>query len=105
WVNHIDTMEQLKMELSTREDPINTYRKEGSQMFEEMTMGIRETTAKFLINAHFSVVNKTETTKPAIVISQTNAPKTVTKEKTVGRNEPCICGSGRKYKNCCGKNK
>ena len=105
WVNHIDTMEQLKTELSTREDPINTYRKEGSQMFEEMTMGIREATAKFLINAHFSVVNKTETTKPAIVISQTSAPKSATKEKTPGRNEMCSCGSGRKYKNCCGRNK
>ena len=104
WVNHIDTMEQLKTELSTREDPINTYRKEGSEMFDEMTAGIRENTAKFLVNARFSVVQRTETEKPAIVINSTNAPRPVKKDQKVGRNDPCPCGSGRKYKNCCGKN-
>lgn len=106
WVNHIDTMEQLKTELSTREDPINTYRKEGSEMFDEMSLGIRENTAKFLINAKFNVVKqKQEVQKPTIVINNTNTNKTISKEKVVGRNDPCPCGSGRKYKNCCGKGK
>ena len=75
------------------------------EMFEEMTEGIRENTAKTLIRTQVGVKHQImDTTKPTIIIDNTSAARAINKEKPVGRNEKCPCGSGRKYKNCCGKN-
>ena len=107
WVEHIDAMTILKREILTRTDPVNTYKKEGFDMFEDMLSRIRDNTAKFMIKAKFRVdIRKIEPQKPNIVanaIPAQNATKVNAKRK-IGRNDPCPCGSGKKYKDCHGKN-
>ena len=109
WVEHIDAMTIMKREIMTRTDPVTTYKQEGFEMFEDMLERIRENTAKFIIRAKFKVnIQKIEKdTKPQQNIIANATPvetKTfVNKSKKVGRNDPCPCGSGKKYKDCCGK--
>ena len=110
WVEHIDAMQILKREILTRTDPVTTYKQEGFEMFEDMSRRIRENTAKFLIKARFKVnIQKVgEPTKPNIIANAQpvdKASKTVKNtERKIGRNEKCWCGSGKKYKDCHGKN-
>ncbi len=113
WIDHIDAMDKLKRGISLRsyanEDPINAYKKEGMEMFEEMTASIQEETVRILLNAQFNVErpkpvqeSKTYVTSGGALPTGPAAP--VHAQKKVGRNDPCPCGSGKKYKNCCGKN-
>ena len=110
WVEHIDAMQILKKEILTRTDPVTTYKQEGYDMFENMRNLIRENTAKFMIKVRFKVnIEKAkEPPKPNIIANATpvdSASKTVKNtSKKIGRNDPCPCGSGKKYKDCCGKN-
>ncbi|MBQ0017448.1 MAG: preprotein translocase subunit SecA [Clostridiales bacterium] len=107
WVEHIDSMTIMKHEILTRTDPINAYKQEGFDMFENMISSIRENTAKMILNAKIEkVVQKPmEQQKKNIVANATpvdKQSKTVKNTKReVGRNDPCPCGSGKKYKNCC----
>ncbi len=109
WVEHIDAMTIMKREIMTRTDPIVAYKQEGYDMFEHMIETIRSNTAKIMLNAELERIIKKpiEPQKKNIVANATPVDKqsrTVRKtEKTVGRNDPCPCGSGKKYKNCCGK--
>ena len=108
WMDHIDTMDILKKEIGLQayggHDPVIEYKREGYDMFEKMIEKINEDTCTFLLNVKINqppemkVQNKVQT--------QTNQKTTVQakNEKLVGRNDPCPCGSGKKYKNCCGKN-
>lgn len=130
WMDHIDAMDQFRRGIGLRalgqRDPINEYRVEGFDMFETMVDSIREETVYMLF--HIKVESKVEQREvkdvranidadgnPVAVAGapgrniKTNAnagekPMPVHAEKKVGRNEPCPCGSGKKYKNCCGKN-
>ncbi len=110
WVEHIDAMQILKKEILTRTDPVTTYKQEGFDMFESMRDRIRENTAKFMIKVRFKVDVQQVITpaKQNIVANATpveNASKTIKNtQKKIGRNDPCPCGSGKKYKDCCGKN-
>ncbi|QXM05197.1 preprotein translocase subunit SecA [Crassaminicella indica] len=110
WMDHIDAMDQLRQGISLRaygqEDPVRAYQMEGFDMFEAMIASIQEDTLKHL----FNVTVQTETERKQVVkVTGTSGPdapvgkKPVTKEKRVGRNDPCPCGSGKKYKKCCGK--
>ena len=122
WMNHIDSMDELKNGIGLRaygqQDPVVKYRMEGMDMFEEMTANIKIDVVKILMNirkqgevrrqetakitgAALEAINSVDGGKAIDV----NENKTVVNEgPKIGRNDPCPCGSGKKYKNCCGKN-
>jgi len=113
WIDHIDAMEQLKQGISLRavgnEDPVRAYQIEGFDMFGEMIRNIQEDTLKYLF--HATVETRTERTSSVKVTAESGGGDTVSaskpsakKEVKVGRNDPCPCGSGKKYKKCCGAN-
>ena len=111
WMDHIDAMDQLRQGIGLRAvgqvDPVRAYAQEGFDMFEEMNESIKEDTTKMLFHIYnpekvkrVRVAKEVETVNPD---TGKQAPF-VRKSKKVGRNDPCPCGSGKKYKNCCGKN-
>ena len=106
WMDHIDAMDELRNGMGLRaygqRDPVVDYRNEGFDMFSEMTEAIREDTAKLVLCAR---IERKEDVKRTKVAEESNAPakKTVRGSGVVGRNSPCPCGSGKKYKQCCGK--
>ena len=111
WIDHIDSMDQLRKGISLRQygqvDPVVEYKKEGFEMFEDLTAAIQDDTITLLLKAELQKIPpKTEEKKDL----QTNRPmgpvmpKKVAKQD-IGRNDPCPCGSGKKYKNCCGQGK
>lgn len=114
WVDHIDAMDQLRQGIGIRaygqRDPVVEYKREGYDMFEEMVNGIQEETISMLYHLKIEEDTKLKRERVAkpIKASHGNEPvkqQTVVKNtKKVGRNDPCPCGSGKKYKNCCGKN-
>ena len=131
WMDHIDNMDRLKDGIGLRaygqKDPVVQYRMEGGQMFDEMVASIQLDVAKIML--HISKMQKTAQRENSVNIVSTgfddsaikeinngtnvNAVKNASESKPepirnsspkVGRNDPCPCGSGKKYKNCCGKN-
>ena len=114
WIEHIDAMDKLKRGISLRaygnEDPLISYKKEGLEMFEELTASIQEDTVKYLLKIEVEKVQRQEPrrTAPENYVAQGGSlnaeQRTVVKTSAPGRNDPCPCGSGKKYKNCCGKN-
>jgi len=109
WIEHIDSMDRLKRGISLRaygnEDPLISYKKEGLEMFEDMTASIQEETVKFLLKIEVEKVPTRVERKNFVENggSLENRPHTVVNNVDVGRNDPCPCGSGKKYKNCCGR--
>ena len=126
WMDHIDNMDELKKGIGLRgygqKDPVVQYRLEGTEMFDDMIEDIRIDVIKILLNIRKKEgpIQRTETTKvtgagledTAINLVDGNISekeggmnKTIVNEgPKVGRNDPCPCGSGKKYKNCCGRN-
>ncbi|NCB48711.1 MAG: preprotein translocase subunit SecA [Clostridia bacterium] len=108
WMGHIDTMEILKKEIGLQayggHNPLVEYKREGFDLFDEMVEKIREDTCTYLLN--FPLDKITLIKKPDRPMQmQTNQKFVQAKSsKVVGRNDPCPCGSGKKYKHCCGKN-
>ncbi|MGB3367867.1 MAG: preprotein translocase subunit SecA [Acidaminobacteraceae bacterium] len=105
WIDHIDAMDQLKQGISLRavgnEDPVRAYQMEGFEMFNDMTSNIQLDTLKYLFNVTMNV--NTTRKKAAVVTNEGNVEKKpIRREHKVGRNEQCPCGSGKKYKKCCG---
>ena len=127
WMDHIDDMDELKNGIGLRayaqKDPVVQYRLEGADMFDEMIEALKDDVAKIMLNIQKKEENvkRSETAEitgagledTAInLVDGTVKPKEgglnktiVNDEPKVGRNDPCPCGSGKKYKNCCGKNK
>lgn len=112
WMDHIDNMDHLKQGIGLRAykqmDPIQAYQMEGSAMFEEMIEGIKLDTVKFLY--HIQIQKPVERERVAEETSASHGgdegdvkKQPVRNENKVGRNDPCPCGSGKKYKNCCGR--
>lgn len=111
WMDHIDAMDELKKGIYLRsmgqKDPVVEYRFEGFAMFDEMIASIREDTVRMILTVH---VRREEAPKREQVMKPDaeNAGSKTTIKKTasqkVGRNDPCPCGSGKKYKKCCGAN-
>jgi preprotein translocase subunit SecA len=112
WMDHIDNMDHLKQGIGLRAykqlDPIQAYQMEGSAMFEEMINGIKLDTIKFLF--HIQVQKPVERERVAEETSASHGEggseakkQPVRNEPKVGRNDQCTCGSGKKYKNCCGR--
>jgi len=110
WIDHIDDMEQLKHGIGLRaygqRDPVMMYKFEGFDMFEEMIASIRESTLKLIFHAKVSApVERVQVAKPITPAGDnTLAPKQAKSNDKIGRNDPCPCGSGKKYKKCCGQN-
>ncbi len=122
WMDHIDAMDELKDGIGLRaygqQDPVVKYRIEGMDMFEEMVLDIKHDVVKILMNLRKQEdVKREEAAKITGAALQainsldngeqikTEVNKTVVNEgPKVGRNDPCPCGSGKKYKNCCGRN-
>ena len=110
WIEHIDAMDQLKHGIGLRaygqQDPVMMYKFEGFDMFEEMIASIRESTLKLIFHAKVSApVERVQVANPIKPSSDgTLAKKQARSGDKVGRNDPCPCGSGKKYKKCCGAN-
>ncbi len=110
WMSHIDDMDQLRQGIGLQaygqRDPLVEYKMSGYQMFDEMAAAIREDTVRILF--HIRVEQKVER-EPAAKVTGTNkdesSPKAPVKkvEAKVYPNDPCPCGSGKKYKQCCGR--
>ncbi len=110
WMNHIDDMEQLRQGIGLQaygqRDPLVEYKMSGYEMFDEMTSGIQEDTVRLLM--HVKIEEKAEREEVAQVTG-TNKDESLAKkpvQRTVEKvypNDPCPCGSGKKYKQCCGR--
>jgi len=106
WIDHIDAMEQLKQGIGLRavgnEDPVRAYQIEGFDMFNEMTENIQLDTVRLLYNVN--VETDTTRKKVAVVTNEGGeiSKKPIKRGVKIGRNDPCPCGSGKKYKKCCG---
>ena len=109
-MNHIDDMEQLRqgigLQAFAQRDPVVEYKMQGFNMFDEMIAGIREDTVKIML--HIRIEEKVEREQVAQPMS-TNKDDTAVKapkkraDDKVYPNDPCPCGSGKKYKHCCGR--
>ncbi|HEY8436768.1 MAG TPA: preprotein translocase subunit SecA [Haloplasmataceae bacterium] len=110
WMNHIDIMDGLRQSIGLRaygqSNPLYEYQQEGFELFEEMIAGINDDVFRYVIRAHIqSNLQREEVAKPTHASSGSKEIKRqpVRKTNKVGRNDPCPCGSGKKYKYCCGK--
>ena len=110
WMDHIDAMDQLRQGIGLRAvgqiDPVRAYAEEGFDMFEAMNESIREETVRIMY--HVQNPEKMERKQVAKEVKTVNPDSGVQEpirrtEKKIGRNDPCPCGSGKKYKHCCGK--
>ena len=112
WMDHIDAMTDLRQGIGLRAyaqtDPIIAYKKESLEMFEEMISAIQEETVRRLYSVRLRKNEEVKRERVAKTTSESvggdgTVKKQPRKVKKIGRNEPCPCGSGKKYKNCCGR--
>ena len=113
WMEHIDAMSDLRQGIRLRAyaqtDPIIAYKKESLEMFEEMIAAIQDETVRQLYSVRWQKNEEVKRQRVANATSESvvgdgTVKKQPRKVKKIGRNEPCPCGSGKKYKNCCGRN-
>ncbi len=114
WMDHIDAMDELRRGMHLRaygqRDPIVEYRLEGFDMFDEMIASIKEDTVRMLLTIRIRTEEepkREQVAKPTAMSGggdDTLRKEPVKNKKKVGRNDPCPCGSGKKYKKCCGAN-
>ncbi|WP_244833672.1 preprotein translocase subunit SecA [Clostridium sp. BJN0001] len=122
WMDHIDNMEHLKQGIGLRAfnqiDPTQAYQQEGSEMFDDMIKSIKEETIKLLFHVRIEkapererMAKETSAVHNESPSESQNGPSKSLKQpavnpyKSIGRNDPCPCGSGKKFKNCCGRGK
>ena len=109
WMDHIDAMDQLRQGIGLQalgqKDPVVAYRNMGFDMFDEMVLGIREQTVRniFHVTVRMAPQQREQLAKP-VEVAGDDKQKPKRTDKKPGRNDPCPCGSGLKYKNCCGRN-
>jgi len=110
WMDHIDAMEELKRGIYLRSyaqrDPVVEYRIEGFAMFDEMIAAIREDTARLVLTVKVRIeepLEREQVMKPDAENAGSHTTVKKSASEKVGRNDPCPCGSGKKYKKCCGK--
>ena len=110
WMDHIDAMDQLRDGIGFRaysgKNPVTEYQIEATQMFEELNHLIREDTVRRVFQTKIQVnVERVQVAKPVdtrVGGDGPRQPRRVKPSQKVGRNDPCPCGSGKKYKNCHG---
>ena len=99
WKEHLLRLDQLRQGISLRayaqKDPLNEYKREAFMMFEQLLGGLRETTTMVLAHVELRPPESEE------LVQEAKAPTMLNRK--IARNELCPCGSGRKYKHCCGK--
>ena len=107
WMDHIDAMDQLRQGIGLRaygqHDPVVEYRNDSYDMFEAMTNTIREQTSKLVLSVRVRRDEEVKREKVAEETSTGDKPQTVKGKGVVSKNALCPCGSGKKYKRCCGK--
>ena len=109
WMDHLDEMEHVKREIGLRaygqHDPVMEYRNVGSELYEGMLDSIKKDTVRYVLTAQPRIkIEREQVAKPMDTGGDGSLSKTKTAKKKPGRNDPCPCGSGKKYKHCCGKN-
>ena len=118
WIEHIDAMDVLRRGIGLRgygqQDPVIAYKQEGFQMFDDMINLIREDTIAYLVRINIQKVPERSAAPRQLITNrdgggekvkvkpQAKKPAQPEATRKVGRNDPCPCGSGEKYKNCCG---
>jgi len=119
WMDHIDAMDQLRQGIGLRaigqEDPVRAYQIEGFDMFDEMIQSIQEETLNYIYGFQVRIEAQPIERKQMVDMdkleqkggseAEEEGPKQVKTDKVVGRNDLCPCGSGKKYKKCCGKDR
>ena len=115
WVEHLETMEYTRSSVNLRaygqREPLIEYKKEGLRLFREMEILFKEQVVSLIKTMNGGVDSSSvqvEEEKPALILSSSDGNDTPTirrSEAKIGRNDPCSCGSGKKYKNCHGKDK
>lgn len=108
WMDHLDYMNMLRNEIGLRaygnHDPVIAYKEEGYELFDKMITTIREEVATFLMHVRIDIQPIIQKTKPVVMVDNNPEKSNAkTNKSVVGRNDSCPCGSGKKYKNCCGK--
>lgn len=119
WMDHIDAMDQLKQGIGLRaigqDNPVRAYQIEGFDMFDAMVESIQEDTVEYVYGFELKPRQEVQLVRKSVVdmdklqekgagdTSEDSSSKTIVKDNKVGRNDPCPCGSGKKYKNCCGR--
>ncbi|MBU3229090.1 preprotein translocase subunit SecA [Clostridium algidicarnis] len=110
WMDHIDNMDHLKQGIGLRaykqQDPTQAYQFEGSTMFEEMIYNIKHDTVRYLLQVQAERAPEREKVVKEVSTNYEDSSvrkEPIKKEEKIGRNDPCKCGSGKKYKNCCGR--
>ncbi|PRR83131.1 preprotein translocase subunit SecA [Clostridium vincentii] len=116
WMDHIDNMDHLKQGIGLRafkqQDPVQAYQMEGSEMFEEMIQNIRLDTVRYMFHVQMEKAPERERVAQETGASHVGSgdaeskptkKEPIRKKVEIGRNQPCPCGSGKKYKNCCGR--
>lgn len=117
WMDHIDAMDQLRQGIGLRaigqEDPVRAYQIEGFDMFDEMIQSIQEETLNYIYGFQVRIEAQPIERKQMVDMdkleqkggseTEEEGPKQIKTDKVVGRNDLCPCGSGKKYKKCCGK--
>ena len=112
WMDHIDAMQELRQGIRLRAyaqaNPVDAYKQESLHMFEEMIAAIQEETVRRLYSVRLKSNEEVKRERVATGITEGRGDGTVKKQprrvQKVGRNDPCPCGSGKKYKHCCGRN-
>lgn len=118
WMDHIDAMDQLRQGIGLRaigqEDPVRAYQIEGFEMFDEMIQSIQEETLNYIYGFQVRIEAQPIERKQMVDLDKLEqkggseaeeGPKQIKTDKVVGRNDLCPCGSGKKYKKCCGKDR
>ena len=107
WIEHLNAMESLKEGIFLRQyaqtNPLQAYTMEGFNMFEELLNTIDSRTSEFLLKANIEQNSEVKQTIKGQTNEKVAEQKPIKNKKKIGRNELCACGSGKKYKNCCGK--
>ncbi|MCG0275307.1 MAG: preprotein translocase subunit SecA [Thermosediminibacteraceae bacterium] len=109
WMDHIDAMDQLREGIGLRaygqRDPLVEYKIEGYEMFQEMIRNIQEDTLRYLFRVQLKTAPQRKEVARNLSYSHGDGekPQPVRKGQKIGRNDPCPCGSGKKYKKCCGR--
>ncbi len=110
WMDHLDAMDQLRQGIGLRayggRDPLIEYKYEAYNMFNDMIAAIQEDTVRLILRTRVAAPEPEPRVKNVVEnrYGEDRAKQPVRAEKKVGRNDPCPCGSGRKYKKCCGQN-
>ena len=107
WIDHIDDMDNLRIGIGLRgyanQNPITMYQQEGFDMFEDMGIAMRKEIVEAVLNVRIQVAGAPKMPERKQIAGAKAKVTHAQAAETIGRNAPCPCGSGKKYKNCCGK--